>query len=85
MISSIFFMQRGTVPQNTKFVYLLATACLYNGSLIRVQKYCFYHEEGKVLHDSGLSSYGMKPDDLEIELSKYLRKNEPFGSTPYIE
>jgi len=35
----------------------------------------FLDEEGKVQYDSGLGPYGMKPDDLDIVLSKYLGKS----------
>ncbi len=35
----------------------------------------FLNEEGRVQYDSGLGPYGMKPDDLDRELSMYLNKN----------
>ena len=34
----------------------------------------FLDEEGKVQYDSGLGPYGMKPDDLDTELSAYFNK-----------
>ena len=35
----------------------------------------FIDEEGKVRYESGLGPYGMKPEDLEIEIAKYLSES----------